>query len=406
MECRVLGTQSPAARAADGQAMGRPVSDTQKHYLETELEERLRTDPEIWTFLRAGSLDGVWYWDLEKPDAEWLSPEFWALFGIDAKTKRHDPAEWQDLIDPDDLRLAVENFEKHCADPNHPYDQIVRYRHANGSTVWVRCRGIAIRDAAGKPVRMLGAHTDVTALKRTELEAREALRTLETANEDLKAFTYSISHDLKSPSNTMDLLLKEILVSDTGGLSDEQRELIEMAQSITQQMRELVEDMLSYTRLIGNRLRLEPVPLGQLAREVRDRLSATIDEVGAEVVIDGSLPVVAGHVTQLTALLQNLMENALKYRDPDRPPRIRIAALGNAPKGFVGFTITDNGVGIPFEAHEQIFEIFKRLHRSDQVQGSGLGLSICRRVAQNHGGSISVASEPDNGACFTVQFPR
>ena len=79
-------------------------------------------------------------------------------------------SEWQDIINQDDLKIALDNFVKHCEDVTHPYDQIVRYRHKDGSTVWVRCRGIAIRDETGKPIRMLGAHTDLTKLKRTEEE--------------------------------------------------------------------------------------------------------------------------------------------------------------------------------------------------------------------------------------------
>lgn len=139
-----------------------------ENYLERELHERLRSDPAIFEFLEAGSLDGVWYWDLEEPENEWLSARFWEVLGCDPKDKQHLASEWQDLIHPDDLKAALENFEKHCADPEYPYDQTVRYRHADGSTVWVRCRGMAIRDETGKPVRMLGAHNDVTALKVAE----------------------------------------------------------------------------------------------------------------------------------------------------------------------------------------------------------------------------------------------
>ncbi|MEM9146717.1 MAG: PAS domain-containing protein [Pseudomonadota bacterium] len=145
-----------------------------KNYLEQELDALIRDDAKTWAFIRSGSLDGVWYWDLTRPDEEWMSAEFWRLFGIDPATKAHKASEWQDIIFPEDLALALENFNRHCADPSHPYDQIVRYRHADGSTVWVRCRGIAIRDAKGQPIRMLGAHNDLTPVKRAEAELREA----------------------------------------------------------------------------------------------------------------------------------------------------------------------------------------------------------------------------------------
>ncbi len=91
-----------------------------------------------------------------------MSPRFWEVFGHDPEEKQHLAAEWQHMIHPDDLQTAISNFEQHCADPSYPYDQVVRYQHKNGSTVWVRCRGMAIRDEKGKPIRMLGAHIDVT----------------------------------------------------------------------------------------------------------------------------------------------------------------------------------------------------------------------------------------------------
>ena len=148
--------------------------DDDKHYLEGELEELVRTDARIWQFIREGSLDGVWYWDLENPEHEYMSPEFWRLFGFDPETKAHLAAEWQDLIFAEDLELAKENVARHIEDPAHPYDQIVRYRRADGDVTWVRCRGLAIRDETGKAVRLLGAHNDVTALKKEELAALEA----------------------------------------------------------------------------------------------------------------------------------------------------------------------------------------------------------------------------------------
>lgn len=138
------------------------------NYLKNELYDLIKTDTGIFDFIQSGSLDGIWYWDIENPENEWMSPKFWETLGYDPQEKKHFASEWQDIIFQEDLKLAIENLEKHCADPNHPYDQIVRYRHASGSTIWIRCRGLAIRDQNGKPLRMLGAHLDITALKENE----------------------------------------------------------------------------------------------------------------------------------------------------------------------------------------------------------------------------------------------
>lgn len=133
-----------------------------ENYLKSELYQRITEDPSIFDFLQEAVLDGLWYWDVESPEHEWMNSRFWSLLGFEAEEKKHLSSEWKELIFPEDLDAATENFQKHCEDPSHPYDQVVRYRHKDGSTVWVRCRGVAIRDDQGKPVRMLGAHLDLT----------------------------------------------------------------------------------------------------------------------------------------------------------------------------------------------------------------------------------------------------
>lgn len=150
------------------------------HYLKNELYTRIKSDTLIFDFFQTGSLDGVWYWDLEKPEHEWMSPRFWETLGFDPKEKPHSPNAWKDLIFQEDLPMVIENFQKHCEDPKHPYDQIVRYRHKSGSTVWIRCRGLAIRDKTGKPIRMLGAHTDIS----LQMETRNKLLTVFEGNHD------------------------------------------------------------------------------------------------------------------------------------------------------------------------------------------------------------------------------
>lgn len=146
------------------------------NYLKKELYDKVKQDTTIFEFIQNGSLDGMWYWDIESPENEWMSPRFWEVLGYDPGDKEHLASEWKNIINPIDLEMALDNFGKHCENPNHPYDQIVRYTHKNGSTVWIRCRGIAIRNERGDVVRMLGAHTDITELKETEAAYESELR--------------------------------------------------------------------------------------------------------------------------------------------------------------------------------------------------------------------------------------
>ena len=162
------------------------------HYLQEELYGLMRTDDALFEFLQHSSLDGIWYWDLENPEHEWMSPRFWETLGYDPNEMRHLASEWQSLINPDDLKAAISNFEKHCQNPNHAYDQVVRYQHRDGSTVWVRCRGMAVRDSGGKPIRMLGAHIDLTAQKLAEQKLGEKIAELEAAYRALQVATSTI----------------------------------------------------------------------------------------------------------------------------------------------------------------------------------------------------------------------
>lgn len=139
------------------------------HYLKKELYKLIKTNDTIFDFIQMGSLDGLWYWDLENPEEEWMNDEFWNVLGYNPDVMPHKSNAWQDIVHPEDLKEASKNLSKHFENPEIPYDQIIRYRHKNGSTVWIRCRGMAICDNNGKPIRMIGAHQDITSIKETEL---------------------------------------------------------------------------------------------------------------------------------------------------------------------------------------------------------------------------------------------
>lgn len=376
-----------------------------EHYLKLEMDRLIQKDGAMWNFLQLGSLDGVWYWDLENPEHEWMSPEFWRLFGIEPETKRHHPDEWRDLIFQEDLARARHNFDLHCQDPSHPYDQIVRYKHASGSTVWVRCRGIAIRDESGRAIRMLGAHNDLTAVKKSEEFARAGWAAAEAANAELRTFAYSVSHDLKAPANTLQLLLSELRHEAGATLPDEANTFLDLSLATVTRMQTLVESVLDYTRIVGMEPIFAPVDLTSELQAAMLNLKADIESSGAQILAD-PLPTVPGIGNQIMVLFQNLLSNAIKFAHPDRPPKIRITCQEIAAENVVELRFKDNGLGIPEEAKQRIFSMFQRLHNRDEIDGFGLGLALCQRVAVNHVGSISVTSELDKGSEFTVRIAR
>ncbi|WP_103864669.1 PAS domain S-box protein [Aquimarina sp. I32.4] len=150
----------------------RNFDKVKENYLKEELYALIKKDDYIFDFIQKSSLDGLWFWDLDNPENEWMNSKFWTTLGYNPEEMPHNASAWQDIINQEDLKVVFGNFTRHCKDPSHPYDQIVRYTHKLGHTVWIHCRGLAIRDENGKPIRMLGAHTDITKLKKVEIRLK------------------------------------------------------------------------------------------------------------------------------------------------------------------------------------------------------------------------------------------
>jgi len=390
------------------------------HYLKQELYELVRTDPSVFEFLESGSLDGLWFWDLDNPEAEWMSPRFWEVLGFDPAEKAHSPAEWQGLIHTEDLASAIANFQKHATDPADAFDQLLRYRHRDGSTVWVRCRALVLHGEDGAPRRMLGVHNEVTSLQgaeevalRERLEqlerARRALersnRLLKQSNEALTQFAYAASHDLQEPLRMVASFSALLGKRYEGELDERADRWLGHIVDGASRMQDLVAGLLEWSRVQTEGCRFEPVELGALVKEVEEDLSVVLAAAGARIEMVGTLPVVTGDSPQLRRVIQNLVENAVKFRQADVPPVIRIEA--GQQTGLHLIAIADNGIGIPLEFHQRVFEVFQRLHPRDEVAGSGLGLAISQRIVERHGGELRVQSDGAGcGSTFTMMLPR
>ncbi|WP_339926227.1 PAS domain-containing protein [uncultured Cyclobacterium sp.] len=166
------------------------------NYLKQELYELIKSDERIFDFIQESCMDGMWYWDLDNPEEEWMNAKFWEVLGYNHNEMPHKTSAWKDIIHPDDLKIATESITRHFENPNYPYDQTLRYTHKNGSTVWIRCRGLAIRDKHGKPVRMLGAHQNITEIKNSELKFQKSTDLLRNTQHVSKLGSWEL--DLKT----------------------------------------------------------------------------------------------------------------------------------------------------------------------------------------------------------------
>ena len=262
------------------------------------------------------------------------------------------------------------------------------------------------RDELGR----LGAAFDVMVARVREaqqrLEERVRARTaqLQERNEELEAFAYSISHDLRSPLRAMEGFT-QALIEDYGDRLDAVgRHHAERVVKAARTMDRLIDDLLAYSRITRTELPLAPLDLRGLIEESLQQLDADLRSRNAHIAVAEPLPAVVGHGPTLAQVLANLVANAIKFVPPERTPDVRIQA--EPRDGRVRVWVEDNGIGIAPEHHERIFRVFERLHRAAEYPGTGIGLAIVRKAMERMGGSSGLESEPGRGSRFWIELPR
>jgi light-regulated signal transduction histidine kinase (bacteriophytochrome) len=242
----------------------------------------------------------------------------------------------------------------------------------------------------------------ITARKRLELDLRRRGEELERSNRDLEQFAYVASHDLQEPLRAVSGCVQLLQRRHGDQLEPQARELIGHAVDGARRMQTLILDLLTYSRVGMGELKPRRVKLGEPLAEALKNLQTAIVESGALVTVEGELPEVMADEPRLVMLLQNLVGNGLKYAAPGRAPLVRVGATRR--QGEWEVRVRDNGVGIEERFFERIFVIFQRLHTREEYSGTGIGLALCKKIVERHGGRIWVESRPGAGSefCFTL----
>ena len=253
------------------------------------------------------------------------------------------------------------------------------------------------------PRIILLAIEDITARRFTEWRLAEQHRELERSNAALDEFASVASHDLQEPVRK--ILSFGDLLSTTAGvtLDGVARGHLTRMLSAAARMRTLISDLLLYSQVSTRVQPFVSTDLARIAKEVIADLETAIAESGGRVEV-GELPVIAADPLQMRQLLQNLLGNALKYRRNDTPPVVRLSCASNDGQ-YRAITVTDNGIGFNEKYAGKIFGMFVRLHGRAEYAGSGIGLAICRKIVERHGGTIAATSTAGQGATFTVTLP-
>jgi PAS domain S-box-containing protein len=363
-------------------------------------EEALRLAEENYRNIVKNSAHGIFQ---STPEGKFLNvnPAMARIYGYDSPEnyiKSIETISGQVYVDPADR----EQFARTLMNDGAIHGFEARNRRRDGSIIWISCNAHTVKDSNGTPLYYEGTVEDITERKESYAERERLLSELSAKNAELERFVYTVSHDLKSPLVTIVGFLGYVEEDVKTGDVDAMHRDMDRIYRATFKMQELLQDLLDLSRV--GRMMNEPqlVPFDTLVNEAVELTQGRLRERGIQVNIQPDLPVVYGDAKRLLELVQNLIDNAAKYMGDQTEPRIEIGCSG-IENGKQVFYVHDNGMGIAPEHHERIFGLFNKL--DSQVEGTGVGLALVKRIVEFHGGRIWVESEAGQGATFRFSLP-
>jgi PAS domain S-box-containing protein len=295
------------------------------------------------------------------------------------------------------MREAIEQ----AAESKTAFETIFRTKPIGGSSNYISAKALVTRNTEGRPVSLVGVCFDVTSMKEGAEQALIKLNEeLLRSNTDLQQFAYVASHDLQEPLRMVSSFTQLLQQRYSDKLDADANEYIRFAVEGSKRMYDLLNGLLTYSRIQTRGKDFRLVDMNLVAAKVRDNLNLVIEKNNATVEVK-DLPEVTADENQMIQLLQNLLENSLKFKKD--PAVITISAV-KGEYSYV-FSIRDNGIGIEKQYFDRIFKIFQRLHRSEEYEGTGIGLAICKRIVERHGGKIWIESDPEVGSTFFFSIP-
>lgn len=297
----------------------------------------------------------------------------------------------------DEFRGSVEN----ACGGNNNYEHILNVRNRDQSTTWMLCKGKCIHEK-GEQYRFSGMLIDINEYKEIEDQLKQKTTDLERSNRFLEQFAHIVSHDLRAPLRHTQNYLRYLDEAIMEGDLERAKEEIDALKNNNKRLNTLINDIIKYSSLTSEVKKNEKVDLKAVIADAIKLIGPSFSNRKAEIKYE-NLPVINGDKVLLTQLFSNLIDNACKYNDSEIP---HVVIAYNDKKGDHVISVQDNGIGFDDEYSANIFAPFKRLVTRDKYEGSGIGLSICKTVAEIHGGAITARSVPGKGSEFEISFPK
>jgi PAS domain S-box-containing protein len=371
--------------------------------------EKVRRSNERFEKVTEATNDAIWDWDLETGSLYWGNG-FKTQFGYDSNYFEPNLNAWEDLLHPDDRARVVHALNKAIESENQNSVQMeYRYLKADGTYAFVTDRSIIIRNNNGKPIRMIGAMADITPqieFQRSLMDLNQQLeihaKELAISNRELEQFAYIASHDLQEPLRMVSSFLTQLEKKYGNSLDEKAHQYIHFAVDGAKRMRQIILDLLDYSRVGKNEGEPELISLNNVIEEVLALHRKTIEEKCAQFNIE-QLPNITAFRGPILQVFHNIIGNAIKYAKENETPNVNIRAIKKDT--FLEIAIQDNGIGIEQEYFDKIFIIFQRLHNSEKYGGTGMGLAIVKKILENLGGAVRVESTPGKGSTFYLLLP-
>jgi two-component system CheB/CheR fusion protein len=373
--------------------------------LENKLaQENIRLSNQRYDLITKATNDIIWEWDMVKGLLIKANAGFSDFFGTEPGQLSLSFNAWKKLLHPDDFYRVISKRNLAFRNHDNPYwEDEFRMVNLSGKYNYFYHKAYIVRDPSGKAIRLIGATQNITRRKDDEalmIELNNRLKQradeLAASNVELERFAYVASHDMQEPLRMITSFLQLFKKKYQNQIDETAEQYLHFVMDGADRMKRLITDLLEYSRIGSNKGILETIDTAALMQEVEEVFVNRIAECEATIICKG-LPVIRGNKTQLFQLFQNLVGNALKYIGNEKP--VVIVESIEEEQHYL-FSVSDNGIGIKPMFFEKIFVLFQRLHHKHQYGGTGIGLSVCKKIVEKHGGKIWVTSQPDQGSTF------
>ena len=305
---------------------------------------------------------------------------------------------------PEDVEAGTPRAELERAAAEGSTEQEAWRVRKDGTRFWANVVVSALRDDAGHLRGFAKVTRDISSRKTVEDTLRAYAIKLERSNRELESFAAVASHDLQEPLRKIRTFGDRLATKEGDRLGPQGRDYLERMRGAAARMQDLIENLLSFSRVTTKALPFTRVDLGASAREALSDLESRVVQSAGRVEL-GTLPVLDADATQMRQLFQNLLGNALKFRRPGAPPIVSLSSQALPGGDRCEIRVQDNGLGFEQQYAERIFGLFQRLHGRSDYEGTGIGLAICRKIVERHHGTIVASGVPGHGAVFTVTLP-